>query len=314
MKAPRRLVVGSGGLTLLVLACLIGPVLLPDAGDGDPRHAALLPPGTRVTVLELADGRTLVSPKVSRDAETISVHGKRGTTVVPLDEVASERETRLWLGSDRFGRDVLPRLLRGGRISLAIAFLGVAVALFVGVGVGLAAATGGRVADALLMRLVDALLAFPLLILLMLVAALFRPGPALLVAILGLSSWMGLARIVRGQVLSLRSRTFIQAAQVAGTRPLRIWTLHYIPNLRGPLAQDTALRMGDLVLAEATLSFLGLGIPPNLPSWGSMIADGQRVMLDGWWLSVFPGLAIAALVISLALIGDGLQQIGEGSG
>jgi peptide/nickel transport system permease protein len=125
---------------------------------------------------------------------------------------------------------------------------------------------------------------------------------------------MGLARLVRGQVLSLRNRSFIQAARVAGTPGYRIWTLHYLPNLRGPLAQDTALRMGDLVLAEATLSFLGLGIPANLPSWGSMIADGQRVMLEGWWLSVFPGLAIAALVVFLALIGDGLQELGEGSG
>ncbi len=310
----RNLKVGIAVLGLLVLACLLGPVLITDTSDGDPRHAALLAPGTRVTVLELADGRTLMSPEVARSESSLSVHGPRSTTEIPLDQVVSHREIMLWMGSDRFGRDLLPRMLRGGRISLSIAFLGVVVALLAGVGVGLAAATGGRLADAVLMRLVDALLAFPMLILLILLAALFRPGPVLLVAVLGLGSWMGLARLVRGQVLSLRSRQFIQAARVAGTSPLRTWTLHYIPNLRGPLAQDTALRMGDLVLAEATLSFLGLGIPANLPSWGSMIADGQRAMLDGWWLSLFPGLAIAALVISLALIGDGLQEIGEASG
>ena len=119
---------------------------------------------------------------------------------------------------------------------------------------------------------------------------------------------MGLARLVRGQVLSLRSRDFIKAARVAGTRELRIWTLHYLPNLKAPVAQDTALQMGNLVLAEATLSFLGLGLPATLPSWGAMVADGQRVMLEGWWLSLFPGLAIAALVIGLALVGDGLQK------
>ena len=124
---------------------------------------------------------------------------------------------------------------------------------------------------------------------------------------------MSLARLVRGQVLSLRNRSFIQAAKVAGTSWHRIWTLHYIPNLKAPLAQDTALRMGDLVLAEATLSFLGLGIPASLPSWGVMIAEGQLAMIDGWWVSVFPGIAITVLVISLALVGDGIQKIGKAS-
>jgi peptide/nickel transport system permease protein len=313
MKAPRRLVWGAGGVATLVLACIFGPFLLTDTGDGDPLHASLLPPLTRVTVLEHADGRTLMSPEVKADGATYRLLGTRGQTTIPEEDVAAQHEARLWLGSDRFGRDVLRQLLIGGRISVAVAALGVAVALLVGLGVGLAAATGGRIADAILMRLVDALLAFPLLLLLILLSALFRPGPVVLVAVLGLSSWMGLARLVRGQVLSLRTRNFIQAARVAGTRRLRMWTLHYLPNLKAPVAQDTALQMGNLVLAESTLSFLGLGIPATLPSWGGMVAEGQRVMLDGWWLSLFPGLAIAALVISLALIGDGLQRTSEAS-
>ena len=217
------------------------------------------------------------------------------------------------MGSDRFGGDVLRSLLEGGRISLAVATLGVTIALVVGLFVGLAAATGGRAADAVLMRTVDALLAIPVLLLLILLSSLFQPGPVILIAVLGMSSWMGLARLVRGQVLSLRNRGFIQAARVSGTRWPRMWTLHYLPNLKAPVAQDTALQMGNLVLAEATLSFLGLGIPATLPSWGGMVAQGQRVMLDGWWLSAFPGLAITALVISLALIGDGLQGKAEAS-
>jgi peptide/nickel transport system permease protein len=304
---------GVAGLGALVLACVLGPFLLADTGDGDPLHASLLPPLTRVTILELADGRTLMSPEVTTEGDLYIIRGPRSTSSIPSDEVAAQSRARLWLGSDRFGGDVLRHLLEGGRISLTVAALGVTIALVVGLFVGLAAATGGRVMDAVLMRTVDALLAFPLLLFLILLATLFRPGPVVLIAVLGLSTWMGLARLVRGQVLSLRSRSFIQAAKVAGTRWPRMWTLHYLPNLKGPVAQDTALQMGNLVLAEATLSFLGLGIPATLPSWGGMVAEGQRVMLNGWWLSVFPGLAITALVISLALIGDGLQQNSKAS-
>lgn len=311
--ASRRLSTGAAVLAALIVACVTGPLILPDAGDGDPRHAALLAPGSAVTALATTDGRTLLSPRVEREDGFYVVHGARSATRIAAREIVSERRLRLWLGTDRFGRDLLPRLLRGGRLSLVVAALGVAVALLVGLGIGLAAATGGRVVDAVLMRVVDALLAFPILLLLILASALFRPGPVLLVLVLGLSSWMGLARLVRGQVLSLSSRTFIQAARVAGTRGLRIWTLHYLPNLKAPLAQDTALAMGSLVLAEATLSFLGLGLPPTMPSWGAMVAEGQRVMIEGWWLSLFPGLAITALVVSLALIGDGLQSRGRAS-
>ncbi len=313
MTAPPRLRIGLAAVAALAGACLLGPIALPPLPQADPVHSALLPPGARVTAVVLDDGAALVAPHVEIGADAVTVRRGDRERSVPRSRVLEVRQHRFWLGSDRFGRDVLRRMLVGGRISLAIAGLSALLALTLGGLVGVTAATSGRLVDALLMRTVDALLAFPVLFLMILASALVRPGPGLLVALLGLTSWMGLARLVRGQVLSLRTRPFILAARTSGTRWHRIATLHYAPNLVGPVSQDTALRLGDLVIAEATLSYLGLGVPPSLPTWGSMVAEGHRVMLDGWWLAVVPGIAIAWLVISLALIGDGLQRLGEGS-
>lgn len=311
MSVPPRLGVGLAAVAVLLVACLMVPPLLPAPPPNDPLHGALLPPLTRVTSLTLDDGSTLTAPGVVTSPGEVVVTSRGRRQVIPRQKVVASRSFRFWLGSDRFGHDVLRELLRGGRISLAIATLGTLLALTMGGLVGAAAATFGGLADGILMRVVDALLAFPVLFLMILAAALLRPGPALLVAVLGLTSWMGLARLVRGQVLSLAGRPFVLAARASGSPWHRIVTLHYAPNLVGPVAQDTALRMGDLVIAEATLSFLGLGVPPGTPTWGAMVAEGQRVMLAGWWLAVLPGLAIAWLVIALALIGDGLQQLGE---
>lgn len=311
MTLPGRLRTGAGGLAALVVACFAGPVVLPTLPAPDPVRAALQAPGTRIATVTLVDGSTFSSPHISEHDDTIVVGTGVHQRLLPRDQVASVDDHRAWLGSDRFGRDVFRRLLLGGRVSLAIAAFSVLVAMLVGSTIGMAAASAGGAIDAVLMRTVDALLAFPVLFLMILAATLFRPSPALLVALLGLTSWMGLARLVRGQVLSLRTRPFVLAARASGSRPSRIALLHYLPNLVGPMAQDTALRMGDIVIAEATLSYLGLGVPPTVPTWGSMVAEGHQVMLDGWWLTVFPGIAIAALVIFLALIGDGLQQVGD---
>ena len=308
MSRSRRLQIGVTGLCLLVVVCMLGPVVLPAPPGIDPAHAALLPPGTAVTEIVVDDGRTLVSPSVRFEGDTVVVDGPRRSATIARSRVSDIRNTRFWLGSDRFGRDVLAQLMAGGRISISIAALAALIALLVGTTVGLTAATGGRLVDAVLMRLVDALMAFPVLFLLILLATVFRPGPLVLVSVLGMTSWMGLARLVRGQVLTLRGRTFVLAARAAGSSPMRTWRTHLLPNLAGPLSQDTALRLGDLVLAEATLSFLGLGIPPDIPTWGAMVAQGHRVMIDGWWLATLPGFAIAALVISLALVGDGIQE------
>lgn len=308
MISSRRFEIGITSMLTLLVVCVLGPVVAPEPPPVDPARAALLPPGTMVTVIDLTNGRSIVSPDVVFGDGSITVHGPQRSTTIADSEIADVETGRFWLGSDRFGRDVMAQLMAGGRFSISVAALSALLALVVGTTVGFTAATAGPLVDSVLMRLVDGLMAFPVLFLMILVATLFRPSPLVLIAILGLTSWMGLARLVRGQVLTLRGRTFVLAAQAAGSPPLRTWRRHFLPNIAGPLSQDTALRLGDLVLAEATLSFLGLGVPADLPTWGGMVAQGHRVMIDGWWIATFAGLAIAALVISLALIGDGLQE------
>ncbi len=306
-RLGRRGTGSVAGLLLMVAACLLGP-LLHDPVPADPLGAQLLRPTTSVTVLELEDGRALVSPQVDGMEAAWRITRGGATESISKERVRRVFHRRLWLGSDRYGRDILDRLLLGGRLSLAIAGSALLMSLLLGLTIGLAAATGPRWLDAVLMRLLDAWMAFPMLFLLILLVAIFRPGPVALVAILGLSSWMGLARLVRGQALSLSERPFMAASRAMGTPWYLRWALHYLPNLVGPVLQDSALRLGDLIIAEATLSFLGLGIQPPTPSWGSMVAEGQSVLLSGWWLATFPGVAIALLVILLAVTGDAVQH------
>ena len=302
----------AGALAAVVAACVAGPWFLPEI-PADPVGGALLAPGTRVTALHLSDGRTLVSPAARRipGGEWRIERGGQIETI-PASAIRPVASRRFWLGSDRYGRDVLRRLLLGGRLSLAIGGAALLVALLAGITIGLAAATGPRWLDAVLMRIVDAWMAFPMLFLLILLVALFRPGTASLVAILGASSWMGLARLVRGQALALREQPFLQASRAMGTPWSMRWGLHYLPNLVGPVSQEAALRLGDLIVAEATLSFLGLGVQPPTPSWGAMAAEGQAVLLSGWWIATLPGLAIALVVLLLAAAGDSLQERAHG--
>jgi len=307
-RANFPLCVGTLGVTALAIVCALGPLILDRLPPGDPVRAALLPPGTSVTLLSLADGQTIAAQNAEQIGDVMRLADPGQEIDIPVAEIVEHRRHRFWFGSDRFGRDLLRLMLVGGRVSLAIALTAGLVALLVGGAVGLLSATGGRLLDAVLMRVVDALLAFPVLFLMILVATLVRAGPGVLVLVLGLTSWMSLARLVRGQVLSLRQRPFVLASQVAGSRWYRVWGLHYAPNIAAPVSQDMALRLGDLIIAEATLSYLGLGVPPSLPTWGSLVAEGHRVMLDGWWLATFPGIAIVTLVVSLALIGDGIQK------
>ncbi len=212
------------------------------------------------------------------------------------------------LGTDHFARDVLSRVLYGARVSLSIGFVAVAISITIGTLLGAVAGSFGGWVDTVIMRFVDMVISFPQLVLLITIIALFEPSIFLIVAVLGLTQWTGTARLVRGEVLSLREREFIQAADALGFSRARIILFHLIPNVLGPVIVAATLGIGNTIVLEAGLSFLGLGVQPPTPSWGTMVADGRNVMLQAWWLSTFPGLAIVVTVLCFNLVGDGLRD------
>lgn len=213
-----------------------------------------------------------------------------------------------WLGTDKLGRDILSRTIYGARISLAVGFATVALSLCIGVIVGSLAGYLGGWVDLLLMRLVDILLAFPGLLLAIAFTAVLGPGLDHVVLALCLIGWTGYARLVRGEIIALREREFIQAARALGGSPQRVITRHLLPNLIAPLLIQATFGLAAAIIAEGSLSFLGLGVEPPTPSWGSMLNDGRQFLLVAPHLTTYPGLAIMITVLALNLVGDGLQE------
>jgi len=229
---------------------------------------------------------------------------------IDLSQLLQRPSPAHWLGTDVQGRDIWARLVYGARVSLTVGLISQGIALLLGVTMGLLAGYYGRWVDELIMRLADVTLAFPTLLLLIAMVAAFQPSMGVVFATIGVVGWAGMARLVRGQVLVVRQLEYVQAIRALGARDWRIMLQHVLPNVIAPVVIAATLGVAGAIMAEAALSFLGLGVPPPAPSWGSMIADGRDLdqLRRAPWTSVFPGMAIGAAVLGFNLLGDALRD------
>ncbi len=237
---------------------------------------------------------------------------------MPLDPNATNLEAKLqppsavhWLGTDNLGRDVLSRMVAGSTISLTVGFVAMAVSLGIGIVVGAISGYFGGWIDNVLMRIVDALLCFPSFFLILSAIAILGPNIWIIIAVIGLVSWTGTARLVRAEFLTLRESEYVRAARAMGQSGWKVIFRHILPNAAAPIFVTAIVSIPDAILVESGLSFLSFGVPPPQATWGNIIADGKTYILDAWWLIVFPGLAIFTASLAFYIAGDALRRAVE---
>lgn len=228
-------------------------------------------------------------------------------TAIHLDDALRPPSPAHWFGTDQLGRDVLSRLLYGARVSLLVGLLAVGIATAIGIVVGASAGYLGGLADAVLMRATDIMLCFPTLFLILAAIAFLGPSLVNIMIIIGLTSWMGIARLVHAEVLSIKEREFVLASRLMHGSTWWILRTHLIPNALAPIIVNAAFGVGAAILIESGLSFLGIGVQPPTPSWGSILTEGKATLGVAWWLIAFPGVAIFAVVLACNLVGEGLR-------
>jgi peptide/nickel transport system permease protein len=244
-----------------------------------------------------------------------------GPAIAPMDPDQQDIMSRLlppgaegmdgvhWLGSDALGRDILSRLIVGARVSMLVGVAAMLVSAVVGVTLGLLAGYEDRVLGRVLMAVTDVQLAIPFLVLALAVVAVLGPSLFNLIMVLGLANWVQYARVVRAECLVLRNLDFVQGAVAAGTSPFGILARHLLPNVMSSVTVISGLLVAKMILFESSLSFLGLGVPPSIPTWGAMIADGRNYVANAWWVAAMPGFALFFCVVGINLVGDRLRDM-----